>query len=343
MTITSAVDPNQPSGFDMALSGGRAANLSWPVSFEVLRVVRNAPREFHLEKYGYSQGSGYGNLVELRFRDPVSGQTVDVLSAHHDRINPGLRVGGRYPAGTVIGNQGRTGSTYGPHFSLDFFDPDKKTAGPTTLVIRNRFRDGFRSGSTFGNSRRPPASGRSAVPQAARKFLRFLSSLESDHSNTAVGYTEAVGGGRAKGRFQFTPITLQDARDRFGISSARLLSDNEAVQQQAVLEFIQKAHPDAHSAILSGRFAEAERLLNRRWTSLRGGAEEATPQRRREALKNLAGASRAASASPPSMVGGMATSPPNPTMNASSIGRTSPRLRGTKPIPDSRPAPPRRP
>ncbi len=341
MTITSAVDASGEPGFDMALPGGRAPNLSWPVPFEVLRVVRNSSAEFRRE--AGDPRRGYGNLVELRFRDPLSGRSVDVLSAHHDRINPALRVGGRYPAGTVIGNQGRTGSTTGPHFSLDFFDPGQKTAGSTTLAIRNRFRDGFASGSTFGNSRRPPASGRSAVPQAARKFLRFLSSLESDHSNAAVGYMEAVGGGRAKGRFQFTPVTLQDARDRFGISSARLLSDNEAVQQQAVLEFIQKAHPDAHSAILGGRFAEAERLLNRRWTSLRGGAKEATPQRRREALKNLAGASRAASASPPSMVGGMATSPPNPTMNASSIGRTSPRLRGTKAIPDSRPAPPRRP
>lgn len=269
----------------MALPGGRAPNLSWPVSFEVLRVVRNSSAEFRRETGDPRRG--YGNLVELRFRDPFSGRTVDVLSAHHDRINPALRPGGRYPAGTVIGNQGRTGSTTGPHFSLDFFDPGQKTAGPTTLAIRDRFRDGFASGSTFGNSRRSPGGGRSAVPQAARRFLRFLSSLESDHRNSAVGYTDAVGGGRAKGRFQFTPITLQDARDRFGISSARLLSDNEAVQQQAVLEFIQKAHPDAHAAILSGRYAEAERLLNRRWTSLRGGAEEASPERRQRASRYL--------------------------------------------------------
>jgi hypothetical protein len=282
--ITSAVDPQSAAGFDMALPGDRAPNLSWPVSFEVVEVQRSSPRELHLEKYGRSQGSGYGNYVILRFRDPVSGQQVDVLSAHHDRINPALRPGQRYPAGTVLGNQGRTGSTTGPHFSLDFFDPGTNRASSATKAIRDRFRDGFRSGSSFG----APTGGRQImVPQAARRFLRFLSDLESDGSNRAIGYTEAVGGGRARGRFQFTPITLQDARDRFGISSARLLSDNESVQHQAVMEFIRKAHPDAHSAILSGRYAEAERILNRRWTSLRGGAEEASAERRRRAMRHL--------------------------------------------------------
>jgi hypothetical protein len=171
VTITSRVDASGEPGFDMAVGSGRSAQLSWPTSFQVLRVVRTAGQEFHKEKG--QAGRGYGNLVEIRFRDPRTGRTVDVLSAHHDRINPSLRPGRTYPAGTVLGNQGRTGSTTGPHFSLDFFDPGQKSASSQTLRIRDYFRDEFERGGTFGNrggQRRPRASSRGAMTGRATYY-----------------------------------------------------------------------------------------------------------------------------------------------------------------------------
>lgn len=290
MTITSRVDASGEPGFDMSVAGGRQARLTWPVSFEVLRVVRNNGREIRKERG--DGGRSYGNLVEIRFTDPFTGRKVDVLSAHHDQINPALRVGGRYPAGTMIGNQGRTGSTTGEHFSLDFFDPGTRRASPGTLLVRNRFRDEFERGGTFGGSRMTGGRGASrssgaGVGRNEGRFLSFLSELESDGRNSAIGYAEAQGGGRAKGRFQFTPITLLDAEQRFGISRRRLLSDDARVQNAAVMEFIRKAHPDAAAAIRAGRFDRAEQLLNRRWTSLLGGGEQARPERRQRALRFL--------------------------------------------------------
>lgn len=285
MIVTSRVDASGEPGFDMVIERGRrGARMTWPTSFQVLEVNRDS-REFHKERG--QPGRGYGNHVIIRFTDPVSGKRVDVLSSHHDQLNPALRPGRTYPAGTFIGTQGRTGSTTGPHISLDFFDPDSNRASASTLAIRDRFRNTFEKGGTFGGGggrRRRGGGGRQANQ---RRFLDFLAQLESDGRNNVPGYTEAVGGGRAMGRFQFTPITLDDAEQRFGISRRRLLSDNARVQYAAVMEFIQKAHPDAYRAIGNGDFATAERLLNRRWTSLRGGPEEARPERRRIAERFL--------------------------------------------------------
>lgn len=149
VTITSRVDASGEPGFDMAVGGSRAQQLAWPTSFQVLRVVRTNSQEIRKERG--DAGRSYGNLVEIRFRDPRTGRTVDVLSAHHDRINPSLQPGRTYPAGTILGNQGRTGSTTAPHFSLDFFDPGSKSASGETLRVRDYFRDEFERGGRFGN------------------------------------------------------------------------------------------------------------------------------------------------------------------------------------------------
>jgi hypothetical protein len=147
--ITSAVDASGEPGFDMVIENGRrGARLAWPTSFEVLRVVRGSRSEFRRE--AGDPRRGYGNLVEIRFTDPNTGRTVDALSAHHDNINPALQVGRRFPAGTWLGTQGRTGSTTGAHVSLDFFDPGAKTASGATLRVRDSFRDRFARGDRFG-------------------------------------------------------------------------------------------------------------------------------------------------------------------------------------------------
>ena len=191
MTITSRVDASGEPGFDMAVGSGRSVQLPWPVPFEVLRVVRTQGQEFHREK-GDSRRS-YGNLVEIRFTDPFTGRKVDVLSAHHDRINPSLRVGGRYPAGTILGNQGRTGSTTGAHFSLDFFDPGSRRAGPSTLLVRNRFRDEFERGGTFGGSRMTGGRGGRSMPAQGTMTGRATYYTGSGGSDGVLGGKTANG------------------------------------------------------------------------------------------------------------------------------------------------------
>jgi hypothetical protein len=148
--ITSAIDPESP-GFDMAIEGGRrGAAFRWPMAFKVVAVERNQ-RENNMERTGNRSDRFYGNNVTLRFRSPVDGKEYDVVSAHHDKLNPALRPGGRFPAGTFIGTQGRTGSTTGTHTSLDVYVAG--TNRPAPMRVRTHLRDGFAKGSDFGNSR----------------------------------------------------------------------------------------------------------------------------------------------------------------------------------------------
>lgn len=156
--ITSAVDPESP-GFDMAIEGGRrGAPFRWPMPFRVVAVERNQ-RENNMERTGNRSDRFYGNNVTLRFRSPVDGREYDVISSHHDKLNPALRPGGRFPAGTFIGTQGRTGSTTGTHTSLDVYVAG--TRRPAPMAVRSHLRDGFARGSTFGNGggRPMPAQG----------------------------------------------------------------------------------------------------------------------------------------------------------------------------------------
>jgi hypothetical protein len=156
--ITSAVDPESP-GFDMAIEGGRrGAQFRWPFSFRVVGMEVNR-RENNMERTGNRSDRFYGTNVTLRFRSPVDGREYDVVSAHHDSLNPALRRGGSYPAGTFLGTQGRTGSTTGTHTSLDVYVAGTRRAAPMT--VRSHLRDGFAKGSTFGGGggRPLPAQG----------------------------------------------------------------------------------------------------------------------------------------------------------------------------------------
>lgn len=146
--VTSALDPESP-GFDMAIEGGRrGAPFRWPFSFRVVDMEVNR-RENNMERTGNRSDRFYGTNVTLRFRSPVDGREYDVISAHHDKLNPALRRGGSFPAGTFIGTQGRTGSTTGTHTSLDVYVAG--TRRPAPMAVRTHLRDGFAKGSTFGN------------------------------------------------------------------------------------------------------------------------------------------------------------------------------------------------
>ncbi len=156
--ITSAVDPESP-GFDMAIEGGRrGAQFRWPMAFRVVDMEINR-RENNMERTGNRSDRFYGTNVTLRFRSPVDGKEYDVISSHHDSLNPALRRGGSYPAGTFLGTQGRTGSTTGTHTSLDVYVAGTRRAAP--MAVRSHLRDGFAKGSTFGGGggRPMPAQG----------------------------------------------------------------------------------------------------------------------------------------------------------------------------------------
>ena len=105
VTITSAKDTSGEPGFDFVIPGGRGAEFKLPFQAQVLKVVDNQNWETNLEKGPGKRG--YGNHVEVRGIDPTTGKQFDVLLAHFDKLNPGLKPGSVIGAGTVIGTQGR--------------------------------------------------------------------------------------------------------------------------------------------------------------------------------------------------------------------------------------------
>ena len=144
VTITSAKDTSGEPGFDFVIPGGRGAEFKLPFQAQVLKVVGNQNWETNLEKGPGKRG--YGNHVEVRGIDPTTGKQFDVLLAHFDKLNPGLKPGSVIGAGTVIGTQGRTGSTTGAHVSADFYDPNKNSTSGDTLAIGYQIRDRLAKG-----------------------------------------------------------------------------------------------------------------------------------------------------------------------------------------------------
>jgi len=141
--ITSAVDTSGEPGFDFVIPGGRGASFNLPFKAQVLKVV-NDPWETNLEKGPGRRG--YGNFVDVRGVDPVTGKQFDVRLAHFDKLNPNLKPGAVIDPGTPIGTQGRSGSTTGAHVSADFYEPDKNTASQEILKLRDRIRDRLAKG-----------------------------------------------------------------------------------------------------------------------------------------------------------------------------------------------------
>jgi murein DD-endopeptidase MepM/ murein hydrolase activator NlpD len=144
VVITSPVDTSGEPGFDFVIPGGRGAEFKLPFEAQVLKVVGNQNWETNLEKGPGKRG--YGNHVEVRGVDPNTGKQFDVLLAHFDKLNSGLKPGIRIGAGTVIGTQGRTGSTTGPHVSADFYDPGKNSTSSDILNIGYAIRDRLAKG-----------------------------------------------------------------------------------------------------------------------------------------------------------------------------------------------------
>lgn len=142
ISITSASDATGEPGIDYVVEGGRrGANFFSPENATVVKVVSGQNAETRLES-NPNGPRGYGNQVRLRMNRP-DGTPVDVLFAHFDSVNPNLRPGTRISAGTLLGTQGRTGSTTGAHISADFFKPDTFTGDLTTRdLVRSRIPSG---------------------------------------------------------------------------------------------------------------------------------------------------------------------------------------------------------
>lgn len=141
--LTSAKDTTGEPGFDFVIPGGRGAAFRAPFNAQVVKVVGNQNWETNLEKGPGKRG--YGNYVDLRVKTP-EGKAFDVRLAHFDRVNPQLKPGAVIGPGTLIGTQGRTGSTTGAHVSWDMYDPGKNTTSPEVLRYRDIFADRIRKG-----------------------------------------------------------------------------------------------------------------------------------------------------------------------------------------------------
>lgn len=133
--VTSAVDASGEPGLDYVVSDGkRGAEFGSLTNGTVIETVTNQNWESHLENGDTRRG--YGNRVIVRTVDSVTGEFVDLLYAHLDRV--AVRVGQQIGVGTVLGTQGRTGSTTGAHVSVDFFAKDANYAGSAQIAMRDR-------------------------------------------------------------------------------------------------------------------------------------------------------------------------------------------------------------
>ncbi|MBD2025257.1 trypsin-like peptidase domain-containing protein [Leptolyngbya sp. FACHB-711] len=131
--VTSAKDASGEPGLDYVVSGGqRGAEFGALAAGSVVEVVADQNWESHLEAGGTQRG--YGNLVVVRVNE--AGNEIDMLYAHLDRVD--VKEGDRIDVGTVLGTQGRTGSTTAPHVSVDFFAPGTRTANAASLAMRDR-------------------------------------------------------------------------------------------------------------------------------------------------------------------------------------------------------------
>lgn len=99
--------------------------------------------------------TGYGNFIVVESLDPATGQKVDVLYAHLDRIN--VREGDSISPGMILGRQGGTGrvvSADGTIASIDFLAPAPKGSKSMTPYryydqLRRRIASRIQSGQ-FG-------------------------------------------------------------------------------------------------------------------------------------------------------------------------------------------------
>lgn len=128
------------SGVDFVIENGRrGAPYYFPVGGKVIKVVNDMNVEYRLDE-DPNAPRDFGNYVEVQITIPELGNRVaDVLIAHFDQVND-LKPGDVIPANTLLGTQGRTGSTTGAHISFDCYVPGSTIPDS---VCRDWFRDNY--------------------------------------------------------------------------------------------------------------------------------------------------------------------------------------------------------
>ncbi|MGG6283662.1 thermonuclease family protein [Leptolyngbya sp. AN03gr2] len=165
--VTAARDGSGEPGLDYVVSDGRrGAAFGSLTEGVVIKTVTNQNWESRLEAGGTRRG--YGNQIIVRTK-ASDGSYVDVLYAHADRVH--VKVGDRIEVGTVLGTQGRTGSTTGAHVSVDFYGKDVAYPTRASLNMRDEIaRELLRGGHNLNRRIKSGAPKRQAsadVPKVA--------------------------------------------------------------------------------------------------------------------------------------------------------------------------------
>ena len=144
-----------------------------------------------------------------------------------------------------------------------------------------RVIDAAGKGTLHGAGARAAAEHAATQGSNMQNFLAGLSYLESDHRTDAT-----TSGSSARGAFQFTSATRQQAMDA-GLGDP--WAGNYDQQAAVTAAFIERFHPDAAAAIKRGDFAAAAMMLNKRWPSLPGGSQPQSASRYQTFGKELQG------------------------------------------------------
>lgn len=296
--VTSAVDASGEPGLDYVVSNGtRGAEFGSLTTGEVIQIVTDQNWENRMERGGGGSRNGrrgYGNRVVVRTIDPETGEQVDILYAHLDRVD--ATVGQQVGVGTVLGTQGRTGSTTGAHVSADFFEAGSRNASRASLAMRDRVartlaRDpaalnqmilaasqsaaGFSPatryvprGGLVGQAERVQSdpAGAAAMAAAAQRLGlpldQFVALMSWESAGTLNPNVMGGDGNAYQGLIQFSP----DNQQRYGIRSGMTITEQmAAIERYLIDRGFQPGQHDirhAYSAILAGN--ASERYWNRR-------------------------------------------------------------------------------
>lgn len=225
--------------------------------------------------------SGYGNFVVVESRDPVNGETVDVLYGHLGSARGGgvfVKEGQQISSGAVIGQQGSTGnvkSNDGTIASIDFLAPAPRGSGSMTPYrhfdrLRRDVGKGLQAGRFIGE----PATGRKSgvmshpLMQEISKHEAIGDSYDSVNTGGSAGGTVAHGsqimegltrmtirqvmakqsarGLHAAGRWQIIGKTLKDVMERSRPKGISLDSPFSPETQDALmLALLRRRNPTA--------------------------------------------------------------------------------------------------
>lgn len=234
VVVTSAIDSDGQPGMDYVTeanngNGGRGA---WAPSLTAGKVIeiRNDNREL-------TDGSGeqgYGNVAIVRTLDEKSGEFVDLLYAHFDQL--AVKVGDEVAVGTVLGTQGRTGSTTGAHTSVDFYGKDSNQPTSASLAMRDRLAQDLASGAGGLN-------GRVGQRQLVIKTENGYSAATSGQSSSPINQLTVPGGSRPDIKTK-SQERVEDAAEKAAkqkLRDAELLTKKQQKEEAERLKALEEA------------------------------------------------------------------------------------------------------